>query len=52
MKLLRMDRLEDIYNRQFTGDADVDPIGGRKRPGLRRATGRCDHHRTPRVVTS
>ena len=24
-------QLEDIYNRQFTGDADVDPIGGRKR---------------------
>ena len=28
---MRSDQLEDIYNRQFTGDADVDPIGGRKR---------------------
>ena len=24
---------QDIYDRKFTGDADVDPIGGRKRPG-------------------
>ena len=23
---------QDIYNRQYTGDADVDPPGGRKRP--------------------
>ena len=25
---------QDIYDRKFTGDADVDPIGGRKRPGF------------------
>lgn len=29
--LKKLPALEDIYNRQFTGDADVDPIGGRKR---------------------
>mmetsp|Transcript_32477 Transcript_32477/g.39952 ORF Transcript_32477/g.39952 Transcript_32477/m.39952 type:complete len:275 (+) Transcript_32477:78-902(+) len=29
--LNKLPALEDIYNRQYTGDADVDPIGGRKR---------------------
>ncbi|CAK9050632.1 Hypothetical protein SCF082_LOCUS27899 [Durusdinium trenchii] len=31
VNLDKLPPLEDIYNRQFTGDADKDPIGGRKR---------------------
>eukprot|EP00434_Breviolum_minutum_P032455 symbB.v1.2.028700.t1/scaffold3068.1/size68108/6 len=31
--LTKLPALQDIYDRKFTGDADVDPIGGRKRPG-------------------
>jgi len=29
--LTKLPALQDIYDRKFTGDADVDPIGGRKR---------------------